>query len=323
MKARAVVKYESSHKLPQPTGYEARLHIVSGPEEGTTYQFVGKNINIGRQSDNDIVLQDLKASRHHAHIFFKDNCYIVKDLQSQNGVFINNQKIVESEIRSGDFISIGNSVFKFVENIEVAIGNNVFLQVKTPEKEETEKNWKMVLGLGFFTAVTLIFIKVYFSGMGTPTPDREPGAHTPLPPTSVFTQTLEERQGEGGITEENRNEARILYHKGYREFFAGNYERAIEHFRGCLGLSPRHELANIYLKKSFDNLDHEIEERINMGSIYLRALQYTEALREFERIVQILDFYPESRHYQKYYFDSKQYIVEIQTRLTYQTQGNY
>ena len=114
-----------------------------------------------------------------------------------------------------------------------------------------------------------------------------------------------------------------MYHKGYREFFAGNYERAIEHFRGCLGLFPRHELANIYLKRSFDNLDREVEARIEMGSVYLRALQYTEALREFERIVQILDFYPESRHYQKYYFDSKQYIQEIQTRLARETKGHY
>ena len=323
MKAQAVVRYDYAHKLHEPKGYEARLHIVSGPEEGTTYQLVGKNINIGRQSDNDIVLKDLKASRHHVQIFFKDNRYIVKDLNSQNGVFINNQKIIESEVRSGDFVSIGNTVFKFVENIEILIPNNTFLQVKMGDKEETEKNWKMLITLGFFAVVTLVFIKVYFSSTGTPTPDREPSAQIPLPPPSVFAPAQEETEREGEVTPENRDAAQVLYHKGYREFFAGNYERAIEHFRGCLGLFPRHELGNIYLKKSFDNLDREVEERVNMGSIYLRALQYTEALREFERIVQILDFYPESRYYQKYYFDSKQYIQEIQTRLAHETKGHY
>ncbi|HLD74732.1 MAG TPA: FHA domain-containing protein [Bdellovibrionota bacterium] len=323
MKANAVIRYDHAQKLHEPKGYEARLHIVSGPEEGTTYQLVGKSINIGRQSDNDIVLKDLKASRHHVQIFFKDNRYVVKDLNSQNGVFINNQKVVESEIRSGDFVSMGNTVFKFVENIEVAIANNVFLQIKTPEKEENEKNWKTIAALIFVVAVTLIFIKVYFSQTELPFPEREPSAQTPLPQLSVFAPTREEIEREGEVTPENRDAAYVLYHKGYREFFAGNYERAIEHFRGCLGLFPRHELANIYLKKSFDNLDREIETRVNMGSIYLRALQYTEALREFERIVQILDFYPESRHYQKYYFDSKQYIQEIQTRLARETKGHY
>ena len=186
MKAGAVVRYNPSQKLHEPKGYEARLHIVSGPEEGTTYQLVGTSISIGRQSDNDIVLKDLKASRHHVQVFFKDNRYVVKDLNSQNGVFINNQKVVESEIRSGDFMSIGNSVFKFVENIEVSIPNNVFLQIKTGDKEETTTNWKTLAAVVLFTAVTLLFIKVYFSGMGTPTPDREPSAKTPLPLSSVF-----------------------------------------------------------------------------------------------------------------------------------------
>ncbi len=52
-----------------------------------------REILIGRSNDCDIVINDQAVSRHHAKVFMDKDKVYVQDLQSSNGIFINNQKI--------------------------------------------------------------------------------------------------------------------------------------------------------------------------------------------------------------------------------------
>lgn len=73
-------------------------------------QLVAK-ISIGRESDNDIVVDNKLASRHHAIIQKIKEVYFLKDENSTNGTFLNGQKIPEGKyvrLNSGDKITIGN-----------------------------------------------------------------------------------------------------------------------------------------------------------------------------------------------------------------------
>lgn len=72
------------------------------------------NISIGRSPTNDIALKASKVSRQHAAINKYKDRYIIIDLKSSNGVFVNGRKIEEHTLEEGDEISIGGyrMVFK-------------------------------------------------------------------------------------------------------------------------------------------------------------------------------------------------------------------
>ena len=68
---------------------------------------------IGRDGTNDIVLKEAKVSRQHASIKKQGSEYLITDFHSSNGVFVNDQKIVEHALSNDDMIRIGDFVLKF------------------------------------------------------------------------------------------------------------------------------------------------------------------------------------------------------------------
>ena len=88
--------------------------IITSPYEDEPYEvrLEGDAFTIGRAGSSSILLdQDNLTSRHHALLKREGNRYLLFDIRSANGVFVNGQKIcVESEyeLLDGDHISIGN-----------------------------------------------------------------------------------------------------------------------------------------------------------------------------------------------------------------------
>ncbi|MFC1850585.1 DUF4388 domain-containing protein [candidate division CSSED10-310 bacterium] len=62
---------------------------------------------IGREHYNDVVLEDLMASRQHAVITWEKFKFVIKDLKSQNGIYVNDEKIETAHISHQDVIKIG------------------------------------------------------------------------------------------------------------------------------------------------------------------------------------------------------------------------
>jgi len=73
-----------------------------------------ERITIGRKADNDIAIDNLAVSGHHARIFKMEDWFLVEDLNSLNGTFVNGKMIQESPLKNGDEILIGKHVLKFV-----------------------------------------------------------------------------------------------------------------------------------------------------------------------------------------------------------------
>jgi ABC transport system ATP-binding/permease protein len=72
-------------------------------------------IRIGRSDDNDIVLSDLGASRHHAELrTIGGGSYLVVDLGSHNGTFVNGERVTRTTVTEQDIITIGNATFRIV-----------------------------------------------------------------------------------------------------------------------------------------------------------------------------------------------------------------
>ena len=71
-------------------------------------------ITIGRKPDNDIEIDNLAVSGHHARIFKMEDWFLIEDLHSLNGTFLNGKMIQESPLKNGDEILIGKHVLKFI-----------------------------------------------------------------------------------------------------------------------------------------------------------------------------------------------------------------
>ncbi len=64
-------------------------------------------ITIGRAPDNDIQIDNLAVSSHHARVFMEESRLVLEDLNSLNGTFVNNQKIQRVNLKQADQILIG------------------------------------------------------------------------------------------------------------------------------------------------------------------------------------------------------------------------
>jgi serine/threonine protein kinase len=88
------------------------LISLSGVQNAYTFLLGREEIAIGRAGDSDILLEeDALASRHHALLRHEANHYMLYDLRSASGVFVNGQKLFAEQgyqLSDGDSISIGN-----------------------------------------------------------------------------------------------------------------------------------------------------------------------------------------------------------------------
>lgn len=78
------------------------------------YPFAEKtSLTIGRRKDNDIVIDNLAVSGHHAKIDMVNEAFVLLDLKSKNGSFVNEQLVDSHWLKHGDVISIGKHQLLF------------------------------------------------------------------------------------------------------------------------------------------------------------------------------------------------------------------
>src|SRR6185295_9325364 len=93
---------------------DVRLRVLDGPDAGVEYAIAGAVVRLGRGDDNDIVLPDNNCSRVHAEVIRDGAGFMVRDLNSRNGVFVNRKKIPQQRpLKSGDRITIGGTTVEF------------------------------------------------------------------------------------------------------------------------------------------------------------------------------------------------------------------
>jgi adenylate cyclase len=92
-------------------------------QSGTVRDFalVKESISIGRTPENDIELKDSLISRKHTSIVKKGDRYVVYDLGSSNGTFVNKERIEMKPLDNGDVIRVGESEIHYVDDVPVRI----------------------------------------------------------------------------------------------------------------------------------------------------------------------------------------------------------
>ena len=91
--------------------YPHLLIFKEGPSAGKTYPLEGEEILIGREPDCTLQIDSPGISRRHARIIFQNNQFLLEDLGSSNGTFVNGERISGPQVlRNGDLISLGKLV---------------------------------------------------------------------------------------------------------------------------------------------------------------------------------------------------------------------
>lgn len=91
----------------------AKLSVLSGEQAGEEWYLNRVNTSLGRALENDIILLDIASSRKHAQLIRHAEGFTLLDLQSANGIYINQRRISEEEIYDGDIIEIGETQVRF------------------------------------------------------------------------------------------------------------------------------------------------------------------------------------------------------------------
>ncbi len=94
------------------------LVVRSGPETGSSYRLDRKSTAIGRHPDSDVFLDDITVSRRHVVIDKTDAGYVLRDVGSLNGTYVNKKRVDESPLRYGDEVQIGRYRLSFVVGSE-------------------------------------------------------------------------------------------------------------------------------------------------------------------------------------------------------------
>jgi len=93
----------------------ATLLLENGPEKGKGLELApGVTYTLGRDPDCDMVLGGDLVSRHHVRLKEFKGGYFVKDLDSLNGIYINDQRVTQAELKAGDKLQIGDAVLTFL-----------------------------------------------------------------------------------------------------------------------------------------------------------------------------------------------------------------
>ena len=99
--------------LPQAQPLRATL---TERATGRNFTLSAANIKLGRETDNDIVIADMGASRYHATITRGQDCWILTDQNSTNGTLVNGREIEAIALSNGYVITIGTTEYVFTQD---------------------------------------------------------------------------------------------------------------------------------------------------------------------------------------------------------------
>ena len=112
---------------------QPKLLALSGPLRKTEFS-LEVTVCIGSASSSAIRLQDAAVSPQHCRIAVENGRFILTDLESTAGTFVNGMPVAQCELDSGDQIAVGDSVFLFQTDVSRAISNPLQLDDQLAEK---------------------------------------------------------------------------------------------------------------------------------------------------------------------------------------------
>jgi predicted component of type VI protein secretion system len=100
-----------------------QLIMRSGPTPGASFILEGDQLTVGRDATNEIVINDAEISRRHARLTFQGGKYVLEDLGSTNGTFVNGQRLAGPRVlKAGEVVQFGEQIMLVFEVTSIDAG---------------------------------------------------------------------------------------------------------------------------------------------------------------------------------------------------------
>ncbi len=94
-----------------------QLIMRTGPTPGAVFALEGDQLTIGRDSSNEITINDAEVSRRHSRLTFQGGKFVLEDLGSTNGTFVNGQRLAGPRVlKAGEVVSFGEQIVLVFES---------------------------------------------------------------------------------------------------------------------------------------------------------------------------------------------------------------
>jgi len=109
-------------RTPGPGSENGYLIVIYGPEMGRRVRVATEPLIIGRSPKCEIPIDQESVSRNHCRIRFEAGEFLVRDLGSTNGTYVNDDLVhEEGRLRHGDQLKVGRTILKFIVGDDVEI----------------------------------------------------------------------------------------------------------------------------------------------------------------------------------------------------------
>lgn len=104
----------------------------SGPTPGVIFPLEGDQLTIGRDANNGVPINDVEVSRKHSRLTFQGGKYVLEDLGSTNGTFVNGQRLAgPAVLKAGDVVSLGEQIVLMYDAINTDTGATIAVSRKS------------------------------------------------------------------------------------------------------------------------------------------------------------------------------------------------
>lgn len=315
-----VLKFRTT-QVPRQQGEFARLRVVRGPDQGAVFVVMVARVTLGRGEEASMMISDLKASRLHAELSLASAGWQIRDLGSSNGVLVNGAQLRSAMLKSGDLLTLGETVLEFLGSeaptqlLSAPIQNTQIIEKQMLQRRDAHQRARSLMD-PFGISLP--------AGASVPVP----GAPAPrLPAVRIVMIALacvlglallgdDEKPGKAGVKQSGRrapasgegqqrtdfesllpkldppagNKAADMFFKqGFREFRARNYFRARAQFDLVLQIVPDHELARRYRENCNRAIEEEVGLLMEQGRNSLSSGKLREARGHYENVLRLLN----------------------------------
>jgi len=158
-------------KAGQPTLIPA-IEVIEGRDKGAIFALTLDEVLIGRSPECHIRLTDPSVSATHARFAFRRGSYQIIDLDSSNGLFVDDLQVRVHPLKSGDIIRLGSTKIRFEDGLETvkimpqtatsaSSSKAALQQKKSTEPEPQTSRIGMIIGIAAAALVVLLIV-LYF-----------------------------------------------------------------------------------------------------------------------------------------------------------------
>lgn len=306
---------------PSAAQREFRLRVIQGPAVGAEFALTGPRIRIGRGDTNDIVLSDTNSSRNHAELVLEAGRYVVRDLGSRNGIYVNGKKVGKALLTEGDTIFVGGTGFQYF-----VLGAMAPRQARRAAAAGATNRRPLIYGIGAAVVAAIILMVVFGNkkppAVTTDTGDlptfggstmagSDAGRNDPTTPEQIILQPIKNKKDAAGPKdpEERKRLVQEIFAEAQRAQEAGRLVDARAGFERALELDPSCRSCKARLERVSREIDQELQSAMDAGKRYLEFGNYDSAMTMFDRVM-VLEPDPNNAYHQ----NAKRYLAEAKKK---------